>query len=131
MRSSNWDEGLNFHFRMMVHKMATPPMLDAITISTVIVVRLADDDVSACCGAADAVAEAAAPAVCVTVFVVLASEVGSRGLTLRVAEGWLAEAEDELVDELFELLAEEVPLVADASEVLLLLEDEAAYNGFR
>jgi hypothetical protein len=40
MRSSNWDEGLNFHFLMIVQMTATPPMHDAMTIRTVSVVFL-------------------------------------------------------------------------------------------
>jgi len=35
---SNWDEGLNFHLRMMVQMRATPPTQAAMTMSTVTVV---------------------------------------------------------------------------------------------
>jgi len=38
IRVSNWDEGLNFHFRMMVHMRATPAIQAAMTMSTVTVV---------------------------------------------------------------------------------------------
>jgi len=47
MRSSNWDEGLNFHFLMIVQMTATPAMDDAMTIRTVIVVLLVVVDVLA------------------------------------------------------------------------------------
>ena len=43
MRSSNWDEGLNFHLRMMVHMSAVPPMQEAITMSMVIAVWEMDE----------------------------------------------------------------------------------------
>jgi len=40
MRSSNWADGLNFHFRIRVQIIATPATQEAITIIIVIVVRL-------------------------------------------------------------------------------------------
>lgn len=38
MRSSNSEDGLNFHLRMIVQRMIDPPTVAAITISIVIVV---------------------------------------------------------------------------------------------
>jgi hypothetical protein len=61
MRPSNCDEGLNFHFLIMVQSMATPPTLAAMTIRTVMVVCFP----TLLEGADAAVEEAAAAAVLV------------------------------------------------------------------
>jgi len=51
MRSSNWEDVRNFHFLMIVHKMAIPPTDAAMTMSTIKVVRvILDDDPEAVAG---------------------------------------------------------------------------------
>jgi len=66
MRSSNWDEGLNFHFLIIVQMTATPAIDDAITMRMVMVVLLVDEVVPT--GAEAVVADSACPvAVCVMV----------------------------------------------------------------
>jgi len=56
MRSSNWEDARNFHFLMIVQRIAVPPTQAAIIMSTVNVVRviLAEEEV----GADEAVADA-------------------------------------------------------------------------
>jgi len=44
MRSSNWEEVRSFHFLMIVHMIAIPPTLAAMTMSIVNVVRVILDD---------------------------------------------------------------------------------------
>jgi hypothetical protein len=93
MRSSNWDDGLNFHFLMIVQMTAIPPMHDAMTMRTVRVVFLVD--VVAPAAEAGAVADAACPvAVCVMVWVLsgmLATGALETPTTLSVWEVWAAE----------------------------------------
>jgi hypothetical protein len=77
IRSSNWDEGLNFHFLMTVQITATPPTAAAMTIRTVMVVCFPEPLV----GAAEDVAEAAAA---VLVVKTVPNEAEGRVLILRV-----------------------------------------------
>jgi hypothetical protein len=95
IRSSNWDEGLNFHFLMTVQIMATPPTAAAMTIRTVMVVCFP----VSLAGAAEDVAEAAEAAVLVTKTVPppAPNEAEGRALTLRVGRADEVRAADEVV----------------------------------
>jgi hypothetical protein len=77
IRSSNWDEGLNFHFLMTVQITAMPPTAAAMTIRTVMVVCFPE----LLEGAAEDVAEAAAA---VLVVKTVPNEAEGRALMLRV-----------------------------------------------
>jgi hypothetical protein len=96
IRSSNWDEGLNFHFLMTVQITATPPTAAAMTIRTVMVVCFP----VSLAGAAEDVAEAAEAAVLVTKTVPppTPNEAEGRALTLRVGRADEVRAADEVVE---------------------------------
>lgn len=139
MRSSNWDEGLNFHFLIIVQMTATPPMDDAMTMRTVKVVFLVDAVALAAAAEREAVADSACPvAVRVMVWVlsgVLAAnewETPTRLIDWEVWGAEVVEGEAEVVvsgtDEVaFEMADEdmddeELPLVR---LLLVMLADEA------
>jgi hypothetical protein len=124
MRSSNWDEGLNFHLRMMVQMMAAPPTDAAMTMRTVSVVRFVVD-VAPLFAAEEAVGETAAFEVLVTVTRAGAAVVGS-GAAVRLSDSEVEEgaAEDDDFDaddedsEALELAETEAERLADALAVV-------------
>lgn len=69
MRSSNWADGLNFHLRMIVQMITAPPMQDAMTIITVTVVFVTEDEEDALLVSADDAVSVSADDVSVPVMV--------------------------------------------------------------
>jgi hypothetical protein len=127
MRSSNCDEGLNFHFLMMVHRTATPPMLAPMTIRTVIVVCFPAPLEGAAVGVEEAAAAAAVLVTKTDETLWTPKDAEGIGLTLRV--GAVLEEDEEVVKELDEdedVLDDELVVVVVAvvvNDVVSLVAD--------
>jgi hypothetical protein len=134
MRSSNWEDLLNFHFLMIVQMMATPPTLAAITMSTVNVVRVILEALLV--ATAEVVAEAAAAAVVmvtcelegsITALVSGAAEVVGRATLVvfgRIDEDEVEESEAEEVVVVRATVLEVVAVFV--SELMMLLKPKGS-----
>lgn len=119
MRSLNWEDARNFHFLMIVHMIAIPPIDAAMTMSTVNVVRvILDDDPE---GVAGLLGEALDACV-VTVTWALVGVAITGELVTAVMDGSDALDEGELDDDNDEDVPEEVEM-----ELELELEPEAVW----
>jgi hypothetical protein len=113
MRSSNWEDVRNFHFLMIVHRMAIPPTDAAMTTSTSTVARVILDDDPEVAAAAVGEALDAACVVTVTWALVGVATTGDSGTAVVDGRGGLDEGklgddddEDALEEEELELTLE-------------------------
>jgi hypothetical protein len=113
MRSSNWEDVRNFHFLMIVHRMAIPPTDAAMTTSTSTVARVILDDDPEVAAAAVGEALDAACVVTVTWALVGVATTGDSGAAVVDGRGGLDEGklgddndEDVLEEEELELTLE-------------------------
>jgi len=124
MRSSNWEDALNFHFLMIVQMIAVPPTTDAITMSTVNVVRLIldDDDEAAAVDEADA-SDASVVTVTLGVDMGTIAVVGRVVLGAAVVRGATETEEDVDDDAGADELEDELLLeLVDVKELTMLLK---------